>query len=441
MGRFPVTKHTSLYVNGSFHVSIEATTPRFEVGVEAVAHLRREGFVVIKNCNYSEVAHARELLWSYMEGTGQGVRRDSPATWVRNQPNPYGIFWLFGAGHSRLAWFLRTRPQLRRMFALVWDTEDLIASFEGFSMFPPAQVEDSWRLGEAWFHTDQNHRSRPGLQTIQSFTSLYDQDESTGGFVVVPRSWERHAKVTARIYQEAPRTPEEQQFLMVPPNDPVLSRPHVPRLIKCHAGDTVMWDSRTVHCSTPSLRNRETVERTSGASESPKAAPRAAAAPSASALGKGWQSEGTDAAHDVVEPPARVAVYCSMAPRTRASDDVLLARQRALLAHQTCTHWPFDTTCLESPEAMGHPSSDPLRRAFGVHKSLVGYTDGQIQGWLSGRKQPKRRRIDQRTAPDFSWSLPVQLSSRVDDEVAGRRRLRDVLPSRVRRSGTSRLRL
>ena len=34
-------------------------------------------------------------------------------------------------------------------------------------MFPPAAVEGDWSLGEAWYHTDQNGVSRPGLQTIQ----------------------------------------------------------------------------------------------------------------------------------------------------------------------------------------------------------------------------------------------------------------------------------
>ena len=44
--------------------------------------------------------------------------------------------------------------------------------------FPPERVESAWRLGEAWFHTDQNAASRPGLQTVQSFTSLFDQEPS-----------------------------------------------------------------------------------------------------------------------------------------------------------------------------------------------------------------------------------------------------------------------
>ena len=58
--------------------------------------------------------------------------------------------------------------------------------------------------------------SRPGRQTVQSFTSLYDQDASTGAFVVVPRSHKRHKQVTKRVYRARPDTPDEQQFLMLP---------------------------------------------------------------------------------------------------------------------------------------------------------------------------------------------------------------------------------
>ena len=91
MPRFPVVSHTSLYVNGSFHVDTAAHTPRFDVSAEAVAHLKREGYVVIKAvANASEVARARELFWNFFEGTGQGVSRHDPTSWVANGPNQYG---------------------------------------------------------------------------------------------------------------------------------------------------------------------------------------------------------------------------------------------------------------------------------------------------------------------------------------------------------------
>ena len=348
MPRFPVVRHDSLYNGSNFVVRTDVSVPRFdEVSEEALAFLRREGYVVLKGVlDANDLKTARELLWQYLEGiSGARISRHNPASWVRARPNQYGILWNYGSGHSRLAWFIRTRPQLLKLFQRYWNTTDLLASFEGFSMLPPARLEQDWMIGESWFHTDQNAKSRPGLQTIQSFTSLYDQSPATGGFVVVPRSWRQHKAVTRRVYQFNPRTPDAQQFLMIPPDDPVLSPPH---FVRCAAGDAVLWDSRTVHCSTPSLRGQPDVAQSDG------------------------------------DEPARVVVYGSMAPRRFASDQVLRQRQRALLIRQTCTHWPFDFACLDPPNVAGETPSDPLPVASGLVKSLVGYTDEQITRWLRG---------------------------------------------------------
>lgn len=90
--RYAAVSHASMFhPNGSFAVDTGVTVPRFDVGPEALEFLRREGYVVIRNANTSEVAHARTLLWSFLEGTGTGVRRDDPATWINSRPNPYGI--------------------------------------------------------------------------------------------------------------------------------------------------------------------------------------------------------------------------------------------------------------------------------------------------------------------------------------------------------------
>ena len=349
MVRFPITAHTTLYeANQSFTVPSDVDVPRFVPGPEALSYLEREGYVVIENMNSSEVSRARELLWSFLEGTGAGVRRDAPETWIRSRPNHYGIVWHHGVGHSRLAWFIRTRPRLLEMFALVFGTHDLISSFEGFSWLPPTEYEAAWRLGEAWFHTDQNGVSMPGRQTVQSFTSLYDQDPTTGAFVVVPRSHKRHAQVTRRVYRAQPDTSPEQQFLMLPANDPVLSTPRGPHLVRVRAGDSVLWDSRTVHCSTPALHAAP--PRRADPSESPR--------------------------------PNRVVVYNSLAPRRRADTATLRARQRALCTRQTCTHWPFLMACLEPPAAAGERPSDPVTHVLPIHKQLVGYTDEQVSRWL-----------------------------------------------------------
>ena len=347
--RFPVIQHDNmLRANMTLDVAAQSPLRFHDVGDDALEYLRREGYVVISNVlNETDLSHARDdLLWAFLEGMQTGVRRNQPDTHVLSQPNQYGIVWTHGVGHSRLAWFIRTRPKLRSLFEAFWETEDLITSFEGFSFLPPLKDETRWRVGVGWFHTDQNARSRPGLQTIQSLTSLYDQDETTGGFVVVPRSWKRHGQVTDRIYQGRRPPAAETQFLMIPEDDPILYKPRKPRLLRVKAGDSIFWDSRTVHCSTPAQQ---------------KAALDAV-------------SEGDDR----MMRPLRVAVYGTAVPRSRASDAILRARQQAARQGQTCTHWPFEMSCLEPPHKMGQVASDQ-QAVFGpIETRLIGRTDEQI---------------------------------------------------------------
>ena len=423
MGRLAGVPHTSLIDElGAVAVGTAADVRRFSSSdPEALEHLNREGYVVVQNLNATEVLHARELMWTFLEGTRAGINREEPSTWIRSLPNPYGIVWHHGVGHSRLAWFVRTRPRLLDFFARVWNTTDLITSFEGFSWLPPREYEADWKIVDLWFHTDQNGVSRPGRQTVQSFTSLYDQDASTGAFVVVPRSHRQHAKVTQRVYRARPDTPDDQQFLMLPANDPIVSntsnRP--PHLVRVKAGDSILWDSRAVHCSTPSLLTE------TPPAVSPGDSPR----------------------------PARVVVYASLSPRRLAPERVLLERQRALCERQTCTHWPFDTVCLEPPSRVGEAPSDPITQISPLVKQLVGYTDRQIGGWLAAdlkaraRERPVRevvcppptmREVVATADALFATPHAASLVGEPQDKCSGRRAARQAHELRMRRHAARR---
>ena len=77
--------------------------------------------------------------------------------------------------------------------------------------------------------------------------------------------------------------------------------------------------------------------------------------------------------------PLRVAVYGTAVPRSRASDAILRARQQAARQGQTCTHWPFEMSCLEPPHKMGQVASDQ-QAVFGpIETRLIGLTDSQMK--------------------------------------------------------------
>ena len=151
------------------------------------------------------------------------------------------------------------------------------------------------------------------------------------------------------------------------------------------AGDAVLWDSRTVHCNTPPLlagggEAARAAEARGGEAAEAEAAETAAEAAEAAAAVMGAEEE----AGQEIEGrrPGRVVAYASFAPRSRADSRTVVQRQRAFASGQTCTHWPFEMTCLEPPQAVGEPAVDSLSAGAASEQvlRLVGLTDRQLAG-------------------------------------------------------------
>ncbi len=203
-----------------------------------------------------------------------------------------GVIYKEGVGQSPFLWHMRSLPAVRRAFALCWDSEDLITSFDGCGVFRPFQYRPAWRTASTWYHVDQGApcfarkgwaglgwgdcaqkhffagRTKSGQQCVQGLVSLYDQDATTGGLVVVPKSQRAHDELMELAKNnnggphcaaqrakgaEYTRTPQLcTDFMPIPPGHAVLESEQ-PILVCCKAGDLVLWDSRTVHCNTPAL--------------------------------------------------------------------------------------------------------------------------------------------------------------------------------------------
>jgi len=106
--RITVVPQPGLQADGAFTVNASVSVPRFDPGPEALKHLRREGYVVIKGVlSPADLVEARRLFWAFVSGAG--ARRDRPRDWRRMlTPNQYGIVWGLGAGQSRCVVLART---------------------------------------------------------------------------------------------------------------------------------------------------------------------------------------------------------------------------------------------------------------------------------------------------------------------------------------------
>ena len=93
---------------------------------------------------------------------------------VHNSIDPHGIYKHHRVGHTRHAWFIRTRKKIQDIFKGVWETDELVVSFDG-SCYIPKNNKSKDRI---WTHTDQSSKSS-GLTCIQGYVALSDNKERT----------------------------------------------------------------------------------------------------------------------------------------------------------------------------------------------------------------------------------------------------------------------
>lgn len=282
--------------------------PRFAAGSkESVEHLESEGFVVIANAlTGGEADHALDLTWEYLQNLGTGVDRNDVSTWGDDRwpVNVHGgIIPSQGIGHSAAQWFIRSAPAVKTAFAAVWDDDDLLVSFDGMALWRPTDVDPSWATdrGGAWLHIDQHPISRPGLQCVQGAVTLTATTPEIGGNIVVPGSHKWFADIPERYAERLGRLPERQDHFRFPTDDPLLQATP-PVMAHMEAGDMMLWDSRTAHCSSPGAGN---------------ARPTDLAAPEL----------------------LRVASLVCMMPRAHSNEEVIAHRRAAVAARISTTNW------------------------------------------------------------------------------------------------------
>jgi len=267
---------------------------------QALEFLAAHGYVVFRQvADKDEVKLGEQLFWEFVWGCDPSIQPEDPKTWCSLPKGAQlgwpaesgtGIISSRGIGQSALLWHIRGLPRLRRAFSLVFGTEELITSFDGASVFRPYGHDPSWRSKGPWYHVDQGGLMHSGFRSVQGLVTLTEVSAETGGFVCVPGSHLFHDTFLARPENHADGR------IIIGSEDPLLgqwSQEHGsgPILVPLRAGDAVLWDSRTVHCST----------------------------------------------HPLYEPPdsvlngnrmLRIAAYVSMAPAAWATKGTLLERSR-----------------------------------------------------------------------------------------------------------------
>ena len=148
--------------------------------------------------------------------------------------NSHGIYKFHQVGHQYHAWFLRTRDSILNIFKQLWNTTELVASFDGCCYMP----KEWTKKDTIWTHTDQAPNYK-GIQCHQSFVSLTDNQERT--LVVYEGSHKLHEK----YFKD--RGIESKKNWHKIDKDFVQSITDKKRVLKIKKGSLVIWDSRTFH--------------------------------------------------------------------------------------------------------------------------------------------------------------------------------------------------
>ena len=187
--------------------------------------LETDGYVIIPNIlNESEIEIALDYFRDWLKSL------NSDYEWM----NPHGIFKFHQVGHQRHAWYLRTRPAIQDVFRFLWETDDIVSSFDG-SCYIPKSLS---KRDTVWTHTDQAPASE-GLKCYQSFVSLTDNKERTltvykGSHLLHQRYFKERGITSTKNWHKI-----DKDYLDTIQNTREVL--HVPR------GALVLWDSRTFH--------------------------------------------------------------------------------------------------------------------------------------------------------------------------------------------------
>ena len=202
------------------------------------ATLDKRGYCIIPNVlTESEITYAYTL---FKEWQSTIPEHDT----IHDKINPHGIYKYHEAGHTRHAWYIRTRPAVQDVFKTIWNTDHLIVSYDGCCYIP----KEFNKKDKCWTHTDQAPNSK-GIQCYQGFVSLTSNTERT--FVI----YEGTHKIHEAYFKEKNIT-HGKNWNLIPETDlqSILSRK---RVLHVPAGAMVIWDSRSFHQNQYGASNSE----------------------------------------------------------------------------------------------------------------------------------------------------------------------------------------
>ncbi|KAL0254488.1 hypothetical protein SLS55_009964 [Diplodia seriata] len=146
--------------------------------------LSRDGYAIIKGAIPRERADQyADDMYTWLEGFNLGFNRHDPTT-IHHRHLPHitekGMILHYAATHERFTWRIRSEPGVSAPFALVYDTPDLLVSFDALNASFPNRSDIP--SNAPWPHQDQDPE-RPGFRCLQGLVNLLPNGARDGGLI------------------------------------------------------------------------------------------------------------------------------------------------------------------------------------------------------------------------------------------------------------------
>jgi hypothetical protein len=242
-------------------------------------NLIKEGYVVIRDIlTTTERNDLLHLFKKEFNSVSPNFNFSDKTTWNKYTfPGMFGkgICSFNGFGQSDFMWSLRTNIKIQEIFKQIYNTNELISSMDGFSLFISNDQKS-----KQWNHIDQNP-SNPVL-SYQSSYNLFSVNDDDAGFIIAPKS---HLKYN-------PTVNHTKNWIVLDNSDEWNSK--IMKLI-IPKNCLTIWNSRTIHANT------------------------------------GMVKKGVDL--------NRLTFYIAYLPRSLQTEENKLKRIQAYKNGETCSHW------------------------------------------------------------------------------------------------------
>ncbi|KAK6909542.1 hypothetical protein I203_103563 [Kwoniella mangroviensis CBS 8507] len=218
----------------------------------AFPELDQKGYTVVKNVLSSERSSEYvNRAFDWLEGFNKGFKRDVRSTWKpENLPafSRGGLFNRHGAHHEQWAWDVRSEQAIIDVFSRIWDTEELLVSFDAVNISLPFDKDANVQKG-SWPHTDQSPLRRY-KHCIQGIMNLVEVGPKDGSLLVLEGSFQLYNEFFETQEQDAPPEGWSWRDSFVPTDEQMqwfYDRGCKWKKIEAGYGDLILWDSRTIH--------------------------------------------------------------------------------------------------------------------------------------------------------------------------------------------------